>query len=88
MAFGYAVILFQLSILLSSIAALMKKPRVWYLGLVLGVVEHSILQMASGCFYDVIMGSLMIPQRDWLCSRVGRFEEPLNSIRFLGCFFI
>jgi hypothetical protein len=38
MAFGYAVILFQLAILLSSIAALMKKPRVWYLGLVLGVV--------------------------------------------------
>ncbi len=36
MAFGYAVILFQLSILLSSIAALMKKPRVWYLGLILG----------------------------------------------------
>jgi hypothetical protein len=32
------VILFQLAILLSSIAALMKKPRVWYLGLVLGVV--------------------------------------------------
>ena len=38
LAFGYAVILFQLAILLSSIAALMKKPRVWYLGLVLGVV--------------------------------------------------
>jgi hypothetical protein len=38
MAFGYAVILFQLSILLSSIAALMKKPRVWYLGLILGAV--------------------------------------------------
>jgi hypothetical protein len=36
------VILFQLSILLSSIAALMKKPRVWYLGLVLGV---------AGAFY-------------------------------------
>jgi len=42
LAFGYAVILFQLSILLSSIAALMKKPRVWYLGLVLGV---------AGAFY-------------------------------------
>jgi len=37
LAFGYAVILFQLSILLASIAALMKKPRVWYLGLALGV---------------------------------------------------
>lgn len=36
MAYGYAVILFQLSILLSSIAALMKKPRVWYLALILG----------------------------------------------------
>jgi len=42
MAFGYAVILFQLSILLASIAALMKKPRVWYLGLALGV---------AGAFY-------------------------------------
>ncbi|HMK37496.1 MAG TPA: DUF4337 domain-containing protein [Desulfomonilaceae bacterium] len=35
-AFGIAVILLQLSILLSSIAALMKKPMVWVLGLVLG----------------------------------------------------
>ncbi|MBI4964682.1 MAG: DUF4337 domain-containing protein [Desulfomonile tiedjei] len=37
-AFGLAVILLQLSILLSSIAALMKKKPVWYLGLVLGAV--------------------------------------------------
>jgi hypothetical protein len=35
-AFGIAVILLQLSILLSSIAALMKKPMVWVLGLILG----------------------------------------------------
>lgn len=35
-AFGIAVILLQLAILLSSIAALMKKPMVWVLGLILG----------------------------------------------------
>jgi hypothetical protein len=37
-AFGVAVILLQLAILLSSIAALMKKKMVWYLGVVLGAV--------------------------------------------------
>ena len=37
-AFGIAVILLQLSILLSSIAALMKKKMVWYFALVLGAV--------------------------------------------------
>jgi hypothetical protein len=37
-AFGVAVILLQLSILLSSIAALMKKPAVWVIGLILGAV--------------------------------------------------
>lgn len=37
-AFGIAVVLLQLAILLSSIAALMKKKLVWYLGLVLGAV--------------------------------------------------
>jgi hypothetical protein len=36
-AFGFAVVLLQLAILLSSIAALMKKPSVWVMGLVLGV---------------------------------------------------
>lgn len=36
--FGVAVILLQLAILLSSIAALMKKPYVWGLGLILGAV--------------------------------------------------
>ena len=37
-AFGLAVILLQLAILLSSIAALMKKKSVWALGLVLGAL--------------------------------------------------
>ncbi|PWB76333.1 DUF4337 domain-containing protein [candidate division GN15 bacterium] len=36
--FGIAVIYLQLGILLSSIAALLKKRRVWYVGLVLGVI--------------------------------------------------
>jgi hypothetical protein len=40
--FGVAVILLQLAILLSSIAALMKKKPVWFLGLALGAV---------GCVY-------------------------------------
>ena len=35
-AFGLAVILLQLAILLSSIAALMKNKSVWVLGLLLG----------------------------------------------------
>jgi hypothetical protein len=37
-AFGEAVIFLQISILLSSIAALMKKKPVWYLGLIVGAV--------------------------------------------------
>jgi hypothetical protein len=37
-AFGLAVILLQLAILLSSIAALMKKKSVWALGLMLGAL--------------------------------------------------
>ena len=45
-AFGIAVILLQLSILLSSIAALMKKKMVWYLGLVLGAV--GVVYFANG----------------------------------------
>jgi hypothetical protein len=45
-AFGIAVILLQLAILLSSIAALMKKKAVWYLGLVLGGV--GIIYFANG----------------------------------------
>jgi hypothetical protein len=35
--FGYAVIFLQIAILLSSIAALLKRKPVWYLGLVVGV---------------------------------------------------
>jgi hypothetical protein len=35
-AFGLAVILLQLAILLSSIAVLMKKPMVWVIGFILG----------------------------------------------------
>jgi cation transport ATPase len=37
-AFGLAVIFLQISILLSSIAALLKKQPVWWLGLVIGAV--------------------------------------------------
>ena len=37
-AFGVAVIWLQLAILLSSIAALMKKPAIWVVGLILGAV--------------------------------------------------
>jgi len=37
-AFGIAVIYLQISILLSSIAALLKKQPVWWLGLAVGVV--------------------------------------------------
>jgi hypothetical protein len=40
--FGIAVIFLQISILLSSIAALLKKKPVWILGLVVG---------AAGIFY-------------------------------------
>ncbi|MFP5214065.1 MAG: DUF4337 domain-containing protein [Acidobacteriota bacterium] len=36
-SFGMAVIFLQIAILLSSIAALLKKKPVWYLGLVVGV---------------------------------------------------
>jgi hypothetical protein len=35
--FGIAVIFLQIAILLSSIAALMKKKLVWYLGIIIGV---------------------------------------------------
>jgi Domain of unknown function (DUF4337) len=36
--FGMAVIFLQISILLSSISALIKKPMMWYLGLAVGIV--------------------------------------------------
>ena len=43
-AFGIAVIFLQIAILLASIAALMKKKRVWHIGLVIGAI---------GAFYFV-----------------------------------
>jgi 1,4-dihydroxy-2-naphthoate octaprenyltransferase len=42
--FGIAVIFLQIAILLSSVAALLKKKLVWYLGLVIGL---------AGLFYFV-----------------------------------
>lgn len=47
-AFGMAVIFLQITILLSSIAALMKKKSVWIVGLVLGVV--GMVYFANGFF--------------------------------------
>lgn len=47
-AFGMAVIFLQITILLSSIAALMKKKIVWILGLVLGV--FGMVYFANGFF--------------------------------------
>ncbi|MEW6348710.1 MAG: DUF4337 domain-containing protein [Thermodesulfobacteriota bacterium] len=45
-AFGYAVIFLQLAILLSSIAALMKKKGVWIIGLIVGA--FGLLLFADG----------------------------------------
>ena len=45
-AFGVAVIYLQIAILLSSIAALLKKKPVWWLGLVVGAV--GIVQFVNG----------------------------------------
>lgn len=47
-AFGMAVIFLQIAILLSSIAGLMKKRELWYLGTVTGLV--GILYFANGFF--------------------------------------
>lgn len=47
-AFGMAVIFLQITILLSSIAALMKKKSVWVVGLILGVV--GMVYFANGFF--------------------------------------
>ncbi|MFH0823897.1 MAG: DUF4337 domain-containing protein [Pseudomonadota bacterium] len=44
-AFGISMVFLQMGILLSSIAALMKKKPLWYAGLVIGVV-------GSACFVD------------------------------------
>jgi 1,4-dihydroxy-2-naphthoate octaprenyltransferase len=46
LTFGIAVIFLQIAILLSSIAALMKKKPVWILGLIVGVV--GIVYFANG----------------------------------------
>jgi hypothetical protein len=47
-AFGVAVIFLQIAILLSSIAALLKKKYVWVLGVLIGA--YGILQFANGFF--------------------------------------
>ena len=47
-AFGVAVIFLQISILLSSIAALVKKSSLWYLSLIAGIV--GILHFINGFF--------------------------------------
>jgi hypothetical protein len=47
-AFGVAVIFLQIAILLSSIAALLKKKYVWLGGVVIGI--YGILQFANGFF--------------------------------------
>jgi hypothetical protein len=44
--FGIAVIFLQIAILLSSVAALMKKKLVWYLGILMGVI--GIVYFADG----------------------------------------
>jgi hypothetical protein len=44
--FGIAVIFLQIAILLSSVAALMKKKVVWYLGVLMGVI--GIIYFADG----------------------------------------
>ena len=47
-AFGVAVIFLQIAILLSSIAALMKKKYIWVLGVAIGA--YGVLQFANGFF--------------------------------------
>ncbi len=47
-AFGVAVIFLQIAILLSSIAALLKKKYIWVLGVVVGI--YGILQFVNGFF--------------------------------------
>jgi len=47
-AFGVAVIFLQIAILLSSIAALLKKKYVWVLGVVIGA--YGVLQFVNGFF--------------------------------------
>jgi hypothetical protein len=47
-AFGVAVIFLQIAILLSSIAALLKKKYVWVIGVVIGA--YGVLQFVNGFF--------------------------------------
>ena len=47
-AFGVAVIFLQIAILLSSIAALLKKKYIWVIGVAIGI--YGILQFANGFF--------------------------------------
>ena len=47
-AFGVAVIFLQIAILLSSIASLMRKQQLWYLGMTAGVI--GIVYFADGFF--------------------------------------
>lgn len=47
-AFGVAVIFLQIAILLSSIASLMRKQQLWYLGMIAGVI--GIVYFADGFF--------------------------------------
>jgi hypothetical protein len=47
-AFGVAVIFLQIAILLSSIAALLKRRYIWFLGVLVG--GYGILQFANGFF--------------------------------------
>jgi len=47
-AFGVAVIFLQIAILLSSIAALLKKKYIWVIGVVIGA--YGILQFVNGFF--------------------------------------
>jgi hypothetical protein len=47
-AFGVAVIFLQIAILLSSIAALLKKKYVWVIGVVIGT--YGVLQFVNGFF--------------------------------------
>ncbi len=54
-AFGYAVIFLQLAILLSSIAALMKKKSVWILGLFVGAFGLVLFADGFWLFLDPIM---------------------------------
>lgn len=52
--FGIAVIFLQISILLSSVAALLKKKLVWYLGLVIGAVGAFYFMDGFLLFFELI----------------------------------